>query len=97
MLEFDWDEAKRFSNIEKHGIDFYIASLLLQTGSLIQEVDDRKDYGELRYRATGKWGDKILVVVYAVHNGTIRIISARRANSRERQIYGREQQRQNQS
>jgi len=97
MLEFNWDEAKRSTNIEKHGIDFYIAFLLLQTESLIQEVDDRKDYGELRYRATGKWGDKILVVVYAVDNGTIRIISARRANSRERQIYWREQQRQNQS
>lgn len=90
MLYFDWDENKRFSNIRKHGIDFYTAFLLLQTEGLVQEVDDRKDYGEPRYKVTGQWGDRILVVVYAVSNGTIRIISARRANYRERQIYWRQ-------
>jgi hypothetical protein len=93
MPKFDWDENKRFANIEKHGIDFYIACLMLQTGTVIQEVDDRKDYGEPRYIATGLWGYIILVVVFTVRNGTIRIISARRANSRERQIYWAERRR----
>ena len=90
MLHFDWDENKRFTNLEKHGIDFYTAYLMLQTNTLLQEIDNRKDYGEPRYRATGRWEDKILVVVYAVNDSTIRIISARRANSRERQFYWRQ-------
>ena len=60
---------------------------MLQTGTVIQEADNRKDYGEPRYIATGLWGDRILVVAFTVRNGTIRIISARRANSRERKIY----------
>lgn len=95
MLKFDWDENKRFSNLEKHGIDFFIACLMLQTGTLIQQKDDRNDYGEPRYIATGLWGYRILVVVFTVREGTIRIISARRANSRERQIYWTERRRNN--
>ncbi|MFW6367802.1 MAG: BrnT family toxin [Halothece sp.] len=95
MRRFDWDENKRFSNIEKHGIDFYTAYLLLQTEGLVQEIDNRKDYGEPRYKVTGRWGDRILVVVYAVRNSTIRIISVRRANYRERQLYWKERQKNN--
>ena len=76
MLIVDWDENKRFANIRKHGIDFYTAFLLLQTESLVKEVDNRKDYGEPRYKLMGKWGDRILLVVYAVRNDKIRIISA---------------------
>lgn len=95
MLQFDWDENKRFANMEKHGIDFYTAYLLLQTEGLVQEIDNRKDYGEPRYKVTGQWGDRILIVVYAVRNSTIRIISARRANYRERQLYWQERQKNN--
>lgn len=95
VLKFDWDESKRFSNIEKHGIDFYIACLVLQTEGLIQQIDNRQDYGEPRYIATGQWGDRILVVVFTVRNDTIRIISARRANRRECQFYQAKRQRDN--
>jgi uncharacterized DUF497 family protein len=33
-MEFEWDEAKRITNIEKHGIDFLDASLLFESGYL---------------------------------------------------------------
>jgi len=48
----------------------------------------RKDYGEDRFINIGPIGDDILVVV--VHTdraGVIRIISARKANKRERSKY----------
>jgi len=95
-MDFDWDEEKRFNNIEKHGVDFYDAYLMFQT-PLIQERDLREDYGESRYIATGEWRDKILVVAFTVREGTIRIISARKANHRERQKYWKQKQKRNYS
>jgi len=95
-MDFDWDEEKRFKNLEKHGVDFYDAYLMFQT-PLIQEPDYRRDYGERRYIATGEWQDKILVMAFTVRQGTIRIISARRANQRERQRYWQKKQKRNYS
>jgi hypothetical protein len=85
-MDFDWDEQKRRKNLEKHGVDFYDAYLMFQTRT-IQERDRRRDYGEPRYIALGEWGDRILVVAFTVREGTIRIISARKANRREQKRY----------
>ena len=49
-MEFDWDERKRALNLEKHGLDFAdVASLAWETARVLG--DDRRDYGEVRYRA----------------------------------------------
>ena len=50
-------------------------------------VDKRKDYGEVRKITIGRIGKSICVVVYTEHNETKRIISARKANVRERRKY----------
>ena len=47
-MKFEWDEAKRKSNIEKHGIDFVDTSVLFENVTLTIE-DDRFDYGEERF------------------------------------------------
>jgi uncharacterized DUF497 family protein len=44
----------------------------------------RADYGETRIKAIGQVGADILVVIYTRRGAAIRIISARRANSKER-------------
>lgn len=95
-MDFDWDEEKRRKNIEKHGVDFYDAYLMFQT-PIVQERDYRRDYGEPRYIATGEWRDKILVVAFTVRGSTIRIISVRKANYRERKRYWRQKQKKNHS
>ena len=43
-MEFEWDEDKRQSNLEKHGVDFVDAVLILAEAPLILE-DTRRDYG----------------------------------------------------
>lgn len=85
-MNFDWDEAKRQANIEKHGVDFTHAISVLYDAPWF-EIDDRREYGENRCRAIGLYQDVLLVVVFTIRNDAFRIISARRANSRERRKY----------
>ena len=85
-MEFEWDEAKRQSNLEKHGVDFVDAALVLADAPLILE-DIRRDYGEQRCLALGERNGLLFVVAFTLRNGAFRIISARRANTRERSSY----------
>ena len=89
-LSFEWDEEKNAANIKNHGIDFLDASLIFEN-PIIEAVDDREDYGEVRHIALGLSGDKVLNVVYTWRVGNvIRIISARRANRHDAEKYYRE-------
>jgi uncharacterized DUF497 family protein len=79
---FQWDEAKREANLAKHGIDFpFVASMFL--GPVLEASDDRKDYGEARRIALGSVGGIVIVVVYTWRGQARRLISARKASSRE--------------
>ena len=53
------------------------------------EEDARQDYGETRCRAFGILEGRLLVVVFTVRDGVLRIISARKANARERRSHER--------
>lgn len=84
---FEWDEAKNRRNIEKHGISFATASRIFE-GPILSATDTRQDYGETRQLNLGRIdGRVVLLVVHTDRAGKIRIISARRANYRERQAY----------
>jgi uncharacterized DUF497 family protein len=85
-MQFVWDEAKRQSNIRKHDIDFTQAMQVLYDAPWM-EVDDRREYGETRCLAIGLYQGVVLVVVFTRRDDIFRIISARRANSRERRKY----------
>ena len=86
IMEFEWDSVKNQRNIAKHGIDFTDAVRIFERLTLTI-IDNRRDYGEKRIVAMGTVEDVILYVVYTVRDGIWRIISARRANRRERKKY----------
>lgn len=85
-MQFEWDETKRRSNLAKHGVDFVDAARMLCGAPLLFE-DDRRDYGERRCIAMGEEAGHVLVVVFTIREYAFRIISARRANARERRKY----------
>ncbi len=86
-MEFEWDEAKRIQAIEKHGVDFADAPFLWSS-PMVVAGDNRKDYGEPRFIALGKLKGRVMVVVYTYRGaGVVRIISFRKANSREVKAY----------
>jgi uncharacterized DUF497 family protein len=89
-LSFDWDEEKNAANIKNHGIDFLDAALIFENPT-IEAIDDRSDYGEIRWRALGLSGETVLHVIYTWRGENIvRIISARRASRDDAEKYYRE-------
>ena len=85
-MKFEWDEKKNKTNAEKHGIDCIDAEDIFKSVRLTA-VDNRRDYGEPRKISIGKIGPYVCVVVHTERNGVIRIMSARKANQRERRKY----------
>jgi len=83
-VTFEWDEAKRSANIAKHGIDFVDVPEMF-SGLMLVVPDARKDYGEARQIGFGLIRGRLMAVVFTEREpGTIRIISARKANHREK-------------
>ena len=79
---WDWDEAKRLTNLAKHGVDF--ADIALFDWKTARELTDlRHVYGEVRIEASRLIGDRLHVLVYTRRENAIRIISLRKANPRE--------------
>jgi uncharacterized DUF497 family protein len=83
---FEWDEDKCQANIDKHEIDFANIQAVF-TNPIVERVDDRQDYGEVRIILLGIIDDRVLCIVYTLRGSVCRIISARRANQREPRTY----------
>ena len=83
---FEWDEAKRLSNVLKHNVDFATIAQFDWSSALVVE-DDPRDYGERRFWAFVLHGARLHVVVFVRRGGLRRLISVRKANSREVRFY----------
>ncbi|MDQ7085460.1 MAG: BrnT family toxin [Sulfurovum sp.] len=88
-MKIEWSDEKNKINIEKHQISFDEAKEVFLDAMHISRLDHRFDYFEERWITLGKTSkDKILVVanMFFDENGEeiIRIISARKANQKER-------------
>lgn len=79
-MEFEWDENKRRSNLNKHGIDFIDAAKIFNR-PVLERVDNRyDDYEETRIIALGEVNSVVLFVVYVWRGEVCRIISALEGN-----------------
>ena len=85
QTEFEWDEEKRGSTLEKHGIDFHDAARLFDGRPTLHAPS--KQPGEERWVVTGSLNGSIASVVYTFRDGRIRIITARRARKNEQREY----------
>lgn len=87
-MEFEWDENKSQETMLRRGIDFADTLLIWDDPCRQERKDSRIEYGETRYQTIGRGNAGILFVVYTVRiydAGRLvnRIISARRANTKE--------------
>ena len=85
-MEFEWDDAKSERNRRERGFDFATAALIFD-GPVQTTFDDRRDYSEERVIAIGEINGEVVVVVYTDRGQVRRIISARRANRKERETW----------
>ena len=75
-----------FRNVRKHKVDFSTVTQSDWNRALIVE-DDRREYGEKRYWAFVLFEARLHVVVFVRRGAVRRLISARKANSREVRFY----------
>ncbi|WP_208434763.1 BrnT family toxin [Bartonella taylorii] len=94
-IRFEWDETKAKSNLRKHHVSFEIAARVF-ADPFAMVKQDRIENGEYRWQTLGLVdGFLLLLVAHTVHDDkdgieVIRIISARRASSKERKRYEEE-------
>ena len=88
MLTFEWHPQKAESNIEKHDVSFEEASTVFQDPLSLTINDPLHSTSEARMVQFGiSHHNRLLVVVHTERGDKIRIISARKANRKERGNY----------
>ena len=90
-LRFSWDPAKAAGNRRRHWVTFEEAVTLFGDPLSLTVADPDHSVDEVRLVSIGLSDRRrLLVVVHAEWGPTIRIISARLASRRERQLYEEE-------
>jgi uncharacterized protein len=83
-----WDSVKATVNLVKHGVDFEEAATVFRDPLLLIQPDVEHSQEEERWISLGKSVRQLLlVVVHTENEKTIRLISARKAEPRERRRY----------
>ena len=73
-----------------NGVAFLTAAEVF-ANEMIETIDDREDYGELRFVAVGRVDFVVYRVAYTWRgDNLVRIISAQKASKHEREVYYRE-------
>jgi hypothetical protein len=87
---FEWDENKNEINKKKHGLSFETAKEVFYDDDAILFDDPDHSNGEERFLIIGMTESSKICIVshcYRDSDNVIRLISAREATKREKQIY----------
>ena len=86
-MKLIWDEAKRQSNLTKHGLDFSKVNVVLESRYRLDIASPKK--GEDRMKSYAYVMNKlcVLTVVHLERDGAVRIISFRDASKKESEVY----------
>jgi uncharacterized DUF497 family protein len=82
-MKVEFDSEKDRANRRKHGISLAAAA---EMDFLVAQIvpDNRRDYGETRFRACGWIGGRLHMLVFTLRGDVVRAISLRKANEREK-------------
>ena len=83
---YEWNETKNRANISKHGLSFEDANIVF-SGPCVTFEDSRHDYDEKRFITLGPLVGRVVVIAHTSRDENTRIISMRKANNREQEIY----------
>ena len=86
-MRYSFDPVKRVSNLKKHGYDLKDARTVIESGQTVTFEDHRFNYEETRFVTLGPLGDTLVVVITAETDEQIRVISMRKADRHEQNIY----------
>lgn len=80
----DFDPIKEVKNLNRHQVSL---TRWVDIDMKTTYVDDRRDYGEIRYRGYDYIDGLAHCLVFTVRNGEVRPISLRRAHAKEMKRY----------
>ena len=87
-MQFEWDATKAAANVLKHGVDSDEASTVFADALSATGRDPDHSTGEARFLTFGLSSKgRVLAVSHTDRGGIVRIISARAATRKEKQIY----------
>jgi uncharacterized protein len=91
FVDFEWDQNKAITNINKHDVSFPEAATVFDDSLSVAFPDPDHSIGESRYVIIGMSVSGLLLVVsHTDRDNCIRIISARRATRQEKRFYEEE-------
>ena len=86
MMAIEFDHAKRQFTLDRRGLDMVDVPEIF-SGLKVTIPDDREDYGEVRWITFGFLKERMVVVVWTNREDKLRVISFRKANDREKEIF----------
>ncbi|MDR3016461.1 MAG: BrnT family toxin [Delftia acidovorans] len=85
-MDIEFDPAKDLANIKKHKVSLNLANQI-DWSEILCAPDLRKDYGEVREIGFAVIARRLYIVIFTQRNNVMRIISLRKANSKEVAAY----------
>jgi uncharacterized protein len=88
-MRFEWNLAKAQSNLKKHRVSFELGITVFDDPKALIAQDEKHSAAEIREWIIGEADAGVLVVIFTqrLEGKVYRIISARRANRKERKLY----------
>jgi uncharacterized protein len=85
-MRIEYDPDKRAATLLHRGLDMADAAIVFD-GPCVTLTDIRQDYGEERFFTLGLLAGRMVVLVWTWRNQVRRVISMRKANEREQNLY----------
>jgi hypothetical protein len=82
-----WDEAKRKTNLAKHGLDFADAHLVYDNPEKVTFLSHRNAEDRKLDVAMFELADRVLALIYVECDVNVRVISFRAASRQKRRAY----------
>lgn len=89
-MRYTHDPEKRAVNLKKHGYDFEDAPQVIESSGTVTFEDRRFNYDEQRFITLGVLREEVVVITTTETDEEIRVISMRKAERNEQEIYYRE-------
>jgi uncharacterized protein len=86
-MRYSFERARQISNFKKHGLDFSVAHRVIESAQTVTFEDRCFTYEEESFVTLGPLDGTLVVVVTAETEEEIRIISMRKADRHEQNIY----------
>lgn len=87
-IYFQWDDGNKHKSVIKHGISNHEAESVFYDPENVISLDIKHSITEKRYICIGEsYLNRILISIFTVRNGEIRVISTRIANKKIKHEY----------